>query len=298
MVVFGRVATFAGLVAQALAAPAPVRRDVTASVLGNLDLFAQYSAAAYCLENLNSTGTELSCSVGNCALVEAASTLTIDEFEESTSYGQPSGFIAADNTNKLLVVSFRGSADLSNWIANLNFGLEGADSLCSGCEVHSGFLQAWGGVANTITTKLAAARKKYPSYRLAFTGHSYGAALAALAATALRNTGLTVDLYTYGQPRIGNLELAEHITNQNKGGNYRVTHTDDIVPNLPPKLIGYHHSSPEYWITSSDDVTVTKDDVREIVGIDSREGNDGTAGLSTKAHRWYFVYISQCSTLY
>jgi hypothetical protein len=92
--------------------------------------------------------------------------------------------------------------------------------------------------------------------------------------------------------------LAEHITNQNKGGNYRVTHTDDIVPNLPPKLIGYHHSSPEYWITSSDDVTVTKDDVREIVGIDSREGNDGTAGLSTKAHRWYFVYISQCSTLY
>ncbi|RAL01130.1 uncharacterized protein BO80DRAFT_434774 [Aspergillus ibericus CBS 121593] len=50
--------------------------------------------------------------------------------------------------------------------------------------------------------------------------------------------------------RIGNLALADYITDQDKGSNYRVTHTDDIVPKLPPELLGYHNFSPEYWITS------------------------------------------------
>ncbi|KAE8153798.1 Alpha/Beta hydrolase protein [Aspergillus avenaceus] len=287
-----------GLGALALAAPAPVRRDVSSEVLDNLNLFAQYSAAAYCLENLNSTGTAVSCSVGNCPLVEAASTKTLDEFNESASYGGVSGFLAADETNKVLVLSFRGSADLSNWIANLNFGLDDASSLCSGCELHSGFLKAWDTVSDKITSKVESALSSYSDYSLVVTGHSYGGALAALAATTLRNAGHTVQLYNYGQPRVGNTEFVQYATDQNKGSTYRVTHTNDLVPKLPPKLLGYHHASPEYWISSGDDTTVTAGDVTEVTGIDSDKGNDGTSDSSTDAHRWYFVYISQCSTLY
>ncbi|KAE8378663.1 Alpha/Beta hydrolase protein [Aspergillus bertholletiae] len=289
-----RFGTVAGLFLLAQAAPAPLRRDVSASVLSNLDLLAQYSAAAYCSENLNSTGTPLRCSAGNCPLVEAASTKSLDEFNESSSYGNPAGYIAADDTNKLIVLSFRGSSDLANWIANLNFGLEDASDLCSGCEVHSGFWKAWSEIAATITSKLETALSDYPGYTLAFTGHSYGAALAALAATALRNAGHSVELYNYGQPRLGNTALAEYITSQNKGGNYRVTHTNDIVPKLPPKLLGYHHFSPEYFISSGDEVAVTSTDVTEVTGIDSTAGNDGTSGSSVDAHQWYFVAISAC----
>ncbi|RAL03111.1 lipase family protein [Aspergillus ibericus CBS 121593] len=278
------------------AAPAPVqRRDITSALLDKIDLFAQYSAAAYCSSNIESTGTTLTCSVGNCPLVEAAGATTIDEFDETSDYGDPTGFIAIDPTNDYIVLSFRGSSDLSNWIADLDFGLTSVSDICSGCEMHKGFLEAWENISTTITSKVEAAVAEYPDYTLAITGHSYGAALAAVAATVFRNAGYTVELYNYGQPRIGNLALAEYITNQDMGGNYRVTHTDDIVPKLPPKLLGYHHFSPEYWITSGNDVTVTVDDVEEIVGIDSTDGNDGTLLDSTTAHRWYTIYISECS---
>lgn len=55
---------------------------VSSSVLQNLSLFAQYSAASYCTNNINSTGTKLTCSSGNCPLVEAANTKTLSEFYE------------------------------------------------------------------------------------------------------------------------------------------------------------------------------------------------------------------------
>jgi hypothetical protein len=101
--------------------------------------------------------------------------------------------------------------------------------------------------------------------------------------------------YNYGQPRIGNLALADFITSETSGSNYRVTHSDDIVPKLPPELLGYDHFSPEYWITSGDNVTVTDSDVVEVQGVDSTDGNDGTSGDSVDAHSWYIVDISACS---
>ena len=60
----------------------PTPLDITSAVLDKIDLFAQYSAAAYCSSNIESTSTTLTCSVGNCPLVEAAGATTIDEFDE------------------------------------------------------------------------------------------------------------------------------------------------------------------------------------------------------------------------
>lgn len=98
--------------------------------------------------------------------------------------------------------------------------------------------------------------------------------------------------YTYGQPRLGNKALATYITNQ--GSLYRVTHTDDVVPKLPPASFGFSHPSPEYWITSGNDVTVTPSDVTVIQGVGSKAGNAGTANPDIEAHNWYLVYIDQC----
>ncbi|KAJ5908681.1 triacylglycerol lipase B [Penicillium taxi] len=71
------------------------------------------------------------------------------------------GFIAVDDTNKVIVLAFR-SADISNWIANLGLIL----------------------VAIAV----------YPDCKLVFTGRSLGVALAALSATALRNETYTLEL--------------------------------------------------------------------------------------------------------
>ncbi|KAH8704964.1 putative extracellular lipase [Talaromyces proteolyticus] len=286
----------AGLALPGMAAPTPImRRTISSSLLDELDLFAQYSAASYCSANLDSTGSALACSAGNCPLVEAADTTILYDFDESNSFGDATGYIAVDKTNELIILAFRGSSDLSNWIANIDATLTDLSSICSGCEVHSGWWSAWGTVSSAITTQIESALGTYSGYTFVATGHSLGGALAAIAATVFRASGYTVELYDYGQPRIGNLALATYITNQNQGSNYRVTHSDDIVPKLPPKFLGYDHFSPEYWIASGDNVTVTDSDVDEVVGIDSTNGNDGTSGDSTSAHSWYIIDISACS---
>jgi hypothetical protein len=185
--------------------------DVSTNVLGQLNLFAQYAAASYCTNNINSTGDGLSCLEGNCPSVQSAKTTTIYEFDEyvcsslelytctiltttrSTEFGDVAGFLAADQTNKLLVLSFRGSRTLSTWIANLDFGLTDS-SLCSDCEVHGGFWKAWETVADDVTAKIKTALTTYSGYTLVLTGHSFGAAVATLGGTVLRNAGYKLEL--------------------------------------------------------------------------------------------------------
>lgn len=55
---------------------------MSAEVFDKLVLFEQFSAAAYCIENNNSTDTKVTCSEGNCGAVEAADTNTLTEFEK------------------------------------------------------------------------------------------------------------------------------------------------------------------------------------------------------------------------
>lgn len=56
---------------------------VSAALLARLNLFEQYSAAAYCANNNDSpAGTPITCSVGNCPLVQAARATAIYEFQK------------------------------------------------------------------------------------------------------------------------------------------------------------------------------------------------------------------------
>lgn len=295
-------------------------------MLSQLGLFAEYSAAAYCSNNINSTGDALSCEEDNCPSVQSADTTTLWEFDRyefkrfqeifplilfirACSYGNVAGFLAVDKTNKLLVVSFRGSRSISTWIANINFSLTNASSLCKGCEAHSGFLESWETVADDLVAQIESAQSIYSGYLLVLTGHSFGAAVAVLGGTALRNRGSTLSLvsislifidlipinkpqYTYGQPRVGNTALATYITNQ--GSLWRVTHQEDIVAKLPPSGFRFRHPSPEYWVTSENNATVTSSDVKIIQGVGSRLGNAGTLKPDVEAHHWYFGYIDEC----
>lgn len=57
---------------------------IDATVLANLNLFANFEAAAYCPANNDdaSGGLKLTCSTGNCPLVEQSDVVTVYEFEE------------------------------------------------------------------------------------------------------------------------------------------------------------------------------------------------------------------------
>jgi triacylglycerol lipase len=84
----------------------------------------------------------------------------------------------------------------------------------------------------------------------------------------------------------------QYITDQ--GSNYRVTHTNDIVPRLPPMAFGFSHTSPEYWITSDNNVTPSTSDIQVIEGVGSREGNAGEGIQLSESHSWYIIEISAC----
>ena len=128
------------------------------------------------------------------------------------------------------------------------------------------------------------------------TGHSLGGAIADIAAAEIRKMGVPADLYTFGAPRIAGRKLSDFITNQNSGGNFRVTHFDDPVPKMPPLLLDYVHISPEYYIDKGNDIVPTASDINELNGDINMNGNTGQPlSFDIAAHLWYFGKISACN---
>ena len=105
--------------------------------------------------------------------------------------------------------------------------------------------------------------------------------------------------YAYGSPRVGNRALAEFITEQEHGYSYRITHSADVVPRFPPRILNYSHFSPEYWVTTDKTDYLREPDIEIIQAIDSNEGNAGQTSVfllfsSILDHFWYFGYVSAC----
>ncbi len=167
--------------------------------------------------------------------------------------------------------------------------------LVTGCALHPGFFIGWGEISADVQTALASAVALHGSYAIVVTGHSLGGAIATIAGAYLRNNGYSLDLYTYGSPRVGNLAFVSLVSNQ-PGGAYRTTHADDAAAHvLNPTIVGYRHTSPEYWIDPTDARgTVTPASVTVCVGYMITTCNEGTFALLTGAHTWYFQPIGSC----
>ena len=205
------------------------------------------------------------------------------------------GYLAVDEVRSEIVLAVRGSSNIKNWISNFEFNFVDS-SLTTGAEVHDGFNSAWGEMSEGVATTLAAALETYPGFKIVATGHSLGGAVAMLGGGYLRNDGYTVDIYTFGAPRIGNGVVSDYISAQD-GPEFRITHLDDPVPRLPPIIFGYRHTSPEYWLSKSEstgeDYPIEEIEVCE--GNRNVDCNAGTFGLNVGAHALYFGPISECS---
>lgn len=206
--------------------------------------FLQFSNAAYCEESSISDWSCKPCK-------EADPQFNATTFTDAKTKGQAFvGLSLPDikTSSPAIVVGFRGSANLRNWISDLSFAKMSAYEKCNGCEVHSGFYKAWKALAPGVVTEVLRLHAAAPSAQLFVTGHSLGASLAVLAASELHySQNLTINaVYTYGEPRVGNKAFHGFYSNGSHVS-WRLTHNRDPVPSLPPKLFGFQHIRQEVF---------------------------------------------------
>ena len=85
-------------------------------------------------------------------------------------------------------------------------------------------------------------------------GHSLGAALALLDGVFLSlqlPKNVTVEVISYGMPRVGNQAFADFVDSQLGGHVMHVNNREDPIPTVPYRIFGYHHPSGEIHILDS-----------------------------------------------
>merc|ERR1712093_343451 len=138
---------------------------------------------------------------------------------------------------------------------------------CTNCTVHTGFWTSWQNTRPFILPHIKLLHEKYPDFRLDLVGHSLGGAVAALAGMEFDSMGFKPTVTTFGEPKVGNSGLRNHIDatfnlpsehdshskkGELKSGRYRrVTHVDDPVPLLPLQEWGYRSHAGEHFISKA-----------------------------------------------
>ncbi|KAF7167179.1 hypothetical protein CNMCM5623_000586 [Aspergillus felis] len=207
-------------------------QDISSELLTNFTLFSEYSAAATCEANFNSQGSKVVCDPGVCPVLDQTDTTVIAGFV-GCNPGNVTGFLAVDRTNALIVLSFRGTRTLGNWITDFEWGQVPICGICPGCQVHHGYYYAWGNFSQHIMPSVNQLASQYPDYSIVFTGHSFGGALATLGAVFQEIPGKLINLYSTTSPEywitsgngmpVNTSDIQEIVGIDNKSGNLGTT---------------------------------------------------------------------------
>ena len=160
-------------------------------------------------------------------------------------------YVMRDDRSQI-VVSFRGSYNIPNWISDLTIkkvGLKWAGAP-SDIKVHLGFLKGYEAMQDDVNTWVAEAVEDCPNCTVHVTGHSMGAAEAVLCVVDLRLQGYKPEMWNFGLPRVGDKKFAEWFDAETKANDqtvYRLVERHDVVPHLPPRAMGFHHIATEVW---------------------------------------------------
>ena len=205
--------------------------------------------------------------------------------------------IFRDDTAKELILSFPGTASVQDFVTDFVFVPLNQTTAtgCTDCRVHGGFYTAWRSIADEVTTALADLRAQNPGYNTIITGHSLGGAIATLAYTDLKASGVPVQTaYTMGSPRVGNPTYADFndrlsgASDTNLGTLIRITHNVDGVPGLPSQAMGFQHSRTEVYELDDAAGTQAPETTLRCFGQEAADCNRGTAtGFINQDHLVY-----------
>lgn len=276
--------------------------------------YSHLSNVAYCINTpFEALSSDFTCGVACSHFpdMELVQVFGGDAFETSIT-----GFLAIDHVKKEKYVVYRGTYDIGDAYTDIQLSQSpylvtapNVNATCDGCTIHDGWNKAYKETMDIIGEKLAAHVTSNPDYRLIVTGHSLGAAIAVISASALKIGGQDPYLYTYGQPRIGNFQFSDFVSKLWFGEGdglstdesrryYRFTHWNDFFVGFPA-FNDYVHSIGEIYI---DYYTVNPplSKVRSCAGPESmscyRKDFDILARANIlKNHLAYFDWISFCT---
>jgi len=163
------------------------------------------------------------------------------------------------------LVSFRGSANLINWLRDFEFWRVKPTQFedCKGCKVHLGFYRIWKSAHEEVVEalKLVGCTPEItnPDNKLYITGHSLGAAVTHLAVFDLAKSGFEIaKSYSFEAPRVGNKAFSDAFAQRFTARLplYRVTHDRDPVVHLPVEDMGYAHVPTEVFYDRQGDYKI------------------------------------------
>ena len=136
-------------------------------------------------------------------------------------------FLEQDDRRRIQIITIRGTYNDQNWAEDLSFTVREDRPIA--IPVHAGF--------DRVTRLIYEDVKPYlkPGYKTYLTGHSLGAAVAAILAIYLIEDGVTVErVVTFGEPRFTTTDGAKRLQFLPL---IRVVDEYDIVPYLPPSTL-------------------------------------------------------------
>ena len=210
---------------------------VKENVVDVLKGFARYAHASYCEEKL----LNWTCDPCVEGFTEQASFVKV--FLNKTTEGR--AYMAVDYLRKSVVIGFRGTVSAQNWyydlktdFVNATEALEWPLAAKDTGRIHRGFTETYLSIKHQIMPLLLRVRAALPSFNIITVGHSMGAALAALAAVDFHYTLISppkILSFTYGQPRIGDLEFSNSVNKLHDSQDvmiYRMINNNDLIPHV------------------------------------------------------------------
>jgi subtilisin family serine protease len=146
-------------------------------------------------------------------------------FEQSNT----SGFFAIDDLVCVLV--FRGKSSIGDWLASLS--IEHIDMPYG--SVHKQTHHAWSEVKEIVERQMSSLSGSIDTIWI--TGHSFGGAIATIAAAELQDNQHIAGCYTFGQPRVGRSDFPKTIETRYPNSFLRFVNDDDIVTRIPPSFL-------------------------------------------------------------
>lgn len=144
-----------------------------------------------------------------------------------------------------LVMAFRGTDQLADWLDNLNAF---STKVLFG-EFHRGFWNSLEDIWQPIYDQSLELQKEKPR-PLFLTGHSLGGAMATVAAAKLIHDDKPfTSVYTFGQPRALERETARIFNMECRSRYFRFHNNNDLVTRVPARLMGYSHVGSYLYIS-------------------------------------------------